>query len=548
MKEGEEGLRAYWRILLRWWWLFILGVVGAAVAAFFVSKAMTPIYEASTKVLVQGGQAPGLPTVGEIQASRQLAQSYGDLIRTRPVMGWVVETLALPYGPEALSAKISVTSPRSLIEIKVSDPDPQMAAEIANATTRAFINDFRDRQFTQIAQFQASLAQYEISQDPSIIAAQAATMGALSIVEEAVAPSAPSSPRTGLNVILAAVLGLMMSGLVVFVLEYLDDSIESPEELRRIADLEPVGSVSDGLTFLGSVVRHRYKSGAFPIIISTRDGSTPLAESYKYVALSLSFSSSRPDNPMTMLITSALPSEGKTTTATNLAITLARKGKSVVLVDADLRKPALHTIFALENRKGLTNVLLGDADVDEVLSPTPIEALRVVSSGPRPPDPTLALGSPRMREMLAEFATRAEIVIVDCSPVLAVADSIALASLVDGVILVVDAQRGRRRAIQHAVESLQQTNTQLLGTVLNRVHVQGRGAYYHYYGHDSEVDSKPRGRHADWFEFLPRLFRRGKGSQEGGGSDKRHRPATSPGVLAKVFRWRTGRRKDVGVG
>ena len=344
MEENGLNLRAYGSILSKWWWVLTLGVVGAAVAGYLVSYTITPIYDSSAKILVQGGQTPGVPTAGDVQTSERLARSYSDLIENRPVLEKIVELLALPYGPDALSGKISVSSPRSLIIIKASDPDPLLAADIANVTARTFIDDFRDRQFTQIAQLQASLGQYGITEDSSLVSAQAATLSTLSIVEGAIASASPSSPRTRLNVLLAAMMGLMVAGLVIFVVEYVDDSIKSAEDLERITGLTSLGSVAGGLTTLGSVSRHRVKDGFFPTILPEGHGQDPLSESYKYVGLNLEFAAIETGKIGTILMTSALPGEGKSTTASNLAISLARSGKSVVLVDADLRKPALNRV------------------------------------------------------------------------------------------------------------------------------------------------------------------------------------------------------------
>lgn len=255
MQDPGMDIRAYWRIFRKWWWVLGLGVVGAVLIAFFLNGTLTPIYGAKAKILVQGRQTPRLPSVGETEASQQLARNYSDLIKTRPIQLLVVQQLSLPYGPGTLSGKISVSSPRSLIEIRVSDPDPELAAKISNTTARTFIDEFRSRQFLQIAQFQASLSQYGIVQDPSIIAAQASTMSTLSIVEEALAPSAPSSPRTRINMMIAAVLGLLAAGLVVVLLEYLDNSIKSSEELKAIT----------GMAVLSAVMRYQPRNGLGPL-------------------------------------------------------------------------------------------------------------------------------------------------------------------------------------------------------------------------------------------------------------------------------------------
>ena len=303
MEEEELDLRVYWRILLKGWWILVFSAVAAAGAALLVSQAMTPNYLATSTVLVQGGgQTPGIQ-FGDIQVSQELAKNYGDLIKTRPILERVIGAMSLPYGPDTLSDKISFRSPRSLIEITVRDPDPQLAARIANTVAQTFIDDFRDRQFTQIAQFQAALGQYGITPNPELIAAQAATLSTLSIVEEAVPPPSPSSPRTWLNVLVGTVLGLLGAGLVIFIREYRDDTIKSPDELTTLT----------GLSIFGTVVRYRTRDGPGQAALAGEHQHGPVSESYKFLRTNLELAAVGMQGLRALLVTSSSPAEGKTT-------------------------------------------------------------------------------------------------------------------------------------------------------------------------------------------------------------------------------------------
>ena len=500
----EIDLRVYWHILLKWWWLLLLAVTAGGVAAFLVTGTMTPLYQSTTKVLVQRGATPGTPSLSDIQASEQLAQNYGDLLKTRPILDLVIQDLSLPYGPGTLFSKIKVTSPRSLIEITVSDPDPQLAADIANTTAQTFINDFRDKQFLQIAQFQTSLGQYGITQDPAIIAAQATTMSTLLIAEPAIPSSAPYSPRTGRNIFLAAMLGLLGATVVVFILEYLDDRVKSPDELKTIT----------GLPTLGSVLRYQTRDGLAPVTLGDEHLHSSMAESYNFLRTNLQFAALGTQGLNALLVTSSSPEEGKTTTAANLAISISKDGKKVVLVDTDLRKPALHRIFDLQDHKGLTNVILGDTTLEEALAPTPVEGLRVIPSGPLPPDATHVLGSAKMKEVVEQIKSTADLVIFDSPPLLAVTDPMLLVSLVDGAILVVDAERARRDSVRRSTEILLQASPAFVGAVLNKVHGRGRGgSYYYYYQayNSSRNNGKDEGHNrVKRSGVLQSLFRKGK--------------------------------------
>lgn len=489
--EERQDLRNYWRVLSRWWWLLTLGLVSAAIAAFFVSQAITPSYVSTAKILVQGGQSPTAFSVGDIQAGRQLAETYGDLIKTRSVLERVTETLTLPYGVSRLNDKIKVGSIRSIIEVKVSDPNPQLAATIANTTAQSFIDDFFARQLTQIAKFQASFSQYGITENSNILASQAAMLTTLSIVEAATPPSAASSPRTRVNVVIAAILGLVIATMIVFVLERIDDSIRSADDLRMIKGLK--GSDMSVLSDLGWIGEQRVQSGTFPSILDDKDSRSALSESYKYLTLNVEFSYQDTDKSKSILVTSALPGEGKTTNVTNLAIAMARGGKSVVLVDADLRKPAIHLAFGLERKQGLTNLLTGTATMEEVLHETSVENLRVIPSGPLPPNPTLMLKSNTMREVVKTLVEKADYVFIDSPPVLGAADPLAIAASVDAVILVVDSKKARRTLVERTTQSLQQANEAVLGVLLNKVIEKREAYYYRYYGYQESInDSKDK--------------------------------------------------------
>ena len=316
MEDRGLDLKAYWHIFRRWWWIFAVGAVGMIIVAFFMTGKTVPIYEAEAKILVEGGQPVGgaVRSLADIQAAQELAKNYSDLVKTRPVLNQIIEELSLPYGPNTLAGKIGISTPRSLIVIKVRDLDPQLSAEIANATARSFIDQFHNRQLTNIALFQAALGQFNISQDPSIIAAQAATMRTFDIVEEALPSSSRSNPPSNRRFYIAAVLGLLAAGIVVFLIEYLDTQIKSPEELTAVT----------GMMVLGTVVRQQSNNGLGPISLHDESRRSALAESYKFLQTNLEFAAMDTQGVRTLLITSSSPEEGKTTTAANLAISLAR--------------------------------------------------------------------------------------------------------------------------------------------------------------------------------------------------------------------------------
>ena len=258
---------------------------------------------------------------------------------------------------------------------------------------------------------------------------------------------------------------------MVFLLEHFDNRIKSPDELTAIT----------GMPILGSVMRYQADNGMGPISSPTESRYGALSESYKFLQTNLEFAAMDTSGVKTLLVTSSSPEEGKTTTAANLAISVAREGKSVILVDTDLRKPALHRIFDLRDRKGLTNLLMNNATQEEVLAQSGTENLEIIPSGPIPPEATQVLRSPKMKEVIEQLESRADLVILDSPPLLSVTDPMLLTPLVDGVLLVVDAHRTGRDTLKRGAETLHQAHPAVVGTVLNKITPRGGSYYYYYY-------------------------------------------------------------------
>jgi Mrp family chromosome partitioning ATPase len=280
----------------------------------------------------------------------------------------------------------------------------------------------------------------------------------------------------------------------VLLLEYMDDSIRSPAEVRTILNA-PV------LTAVGRITGEDYPDK----LIAEREPRSPLTEAYRALRTNLQFSAL--DTPLkTLVVTSAGPSEGKSLTSSNLAVVLAQAGLSVILVDADLRRPVIHKVFGLKNHTGLTTWLVNQPTelatavagrrsdgplasasmLDPYIQPTHINRLRVVSSGSLPPNPAEVLGSTRMRQFLDEVVKLADIVVLDSPPCVTVTDANVLSRWVDGVLLVLDQKNSSRQGLARARENLETVGARILGAVINRLDAKSSGgqyyaAYYSYY-------------------------------------------------------------------
>jgi len=224
-------------------------------------------------------------------------------------------------------------------------------------------------------------------------------------------------------------------------------------------------------------------------LIVHEQAKSPIAEAYRTLRTNIQFS--KTDGELkTIMFTSSGPGEGKSTTIANTAVALAQSGKQVILMDCDLRKPMLHKIFDKKNR-GLTNILVEDVTVDDFLQTTQVENLRILTSGPIPPNPSELLGSKKMQQLLDYLKTQADYLIIDVPPVIAVTDACVLASKVDGITLVVNSGTIRPEMAQKAKDLLIKANGHVLGVILNRVVIEEEDAYYYYYyGSDNKKIAK----------------------------------------------------------
>ncbi|MCU0724505.1 MAG: polysaccharide biosynthesis tyrosine autokinase [Planctomycetes bacterium] len=300
----------------------------------------------------------------------------------------------------------------------------------------------------------------------------------VTIVEEAVAAARPFKPDVRTNMLLAVVFGLLGGVALAFFLEYMDDTVKSKEELERITDIPLFGVIPNIATRHADTMKRD--------LYAHHEPKSTVSEAFRGIRTALSYSSQRQENRV-YLLTSAGPREGKTTTAINIATVMAYSGTKTVLVDADLRRPRIHQSFGVDNSRGLTNVIVGDMKVEEVVRPcglAGLEGLDLLTSGPIPPNPSELLGRERMVEILRELQRLYDRVLIDSPPLGAVTDAAVLGRIVDSVILVVHAGRTRRKLIERGLEQLAQINVDVSGIVLNNLRIGRRRyypGYYHYY-------------------------------------------------------------------
>lgn len=350
----------------------------------------------------------------------------------------------------------------------------------------------------------------------------------IKIVDRAEAPQFPAGPKKKKNMLLALVIGLFAGIGLAFLFEYLDNTVKTSEDVEKYAQLPVLGIVP---TFTVDGYRKGYGYGygqrrhAKGIILKTTDGKhqtedkggagaearesgaknqgtqvksielishrwpkSDYAESYRSIRTSLLLSTADP-NLKVIVITSALASEGKTATVSNLAVALAQAGKHVLILDADLRKPRQHRIFGIKNLNGLTNYLTANLELKALVKQTEIPLLYLINTGPVPPNPAELLGSDKMAGLIEYLKPHFHYILIDTPPMLAVSDALVLGPKLDGVVLIVQGEKTSREAMKRAKEKLDLLKIKSLGVVINNLNLQRhdyyyKRYYYHYYGEE----------------------------------------------------------------
>ncbi|MCX5838621.1 MAG: polysaccharide biosynthesis tyrosine autokinase [Deltaproteobacteria bacterium] len=324
--------------------------------------------------------------------------------------------------------------------------------------------------------------------------------GNIRVVDAAEIPKFPVSPKKTQNMLLGLIVGLALGIGLAFFLEYLDNTIKTPDDIKerlKIPYLGPVPVLAMAAPDNpggkpGNPGTREQKPEEDLIIISSPKSTA--SESYRGLRTSILFSAADAP-PRTILVTSAAPAEGKTITSANIAVAMAQAGNKILLIDCDLRRPRMHRVFNVPRDRGLSNILAGTCGIDEAILLTTIPGVDIIPSGPVPPNPSEMLGSQSMFKIIEALRGRYDRIIIDSPPITAVTDSVIISRWVDGVLLVIRAGETHREIIKNGIGLLQSANAHILGAILNGVDM-GRDSYYYYqyyyyyYGEDGEKRKK----------------------------------------------------------
>lgn len=483
----------------------------AAAAATEWTLLQSPIYTAQAKVLVLPAHDPSLPTT--VITPSQLAAvmtTEAELVRSQAVAARATAAMGSEASPDTVvrGLRVSSLTDSNIMLVGYSSRDPVTAARAADAFALAYI-DVRTE--SRVAGVQRALAPVEselaatkqgISSlddriranpgvDPVLQSERALLRDKLPVLEAKVlelttaasgneagelvsparTPTSPSSPNVPFNLAAGLLGGLALGSLVALLLDALDKRVRSREELERRV----------GAPVLAAIPKVEYwLRFARPLTVTRMDPRGPASEAYGMLAANIRYGGS-PTPPRVITVTSALPGEGKSATAANLAVLLAQAGDGVAVVSGDLRRPRIHEFFDLDNDKGLTDAIAGSMPLSNVIGQTTVPNLSLIPAGFPPETPAAFLARLKASNILGELRGLFDIVIIDAPPVLPVADAAVLASLSDGVLFVYDPAISNRAAVTESRDRLRGTDAEIIGAVLNNVDPGGRDGYLEAY-------------------------------------------------------------------
>jgi tyrosine-protein kinase Etk/Wzc len=324
---------------------------------------------------------------------------------------------------------------------------------------------------------------------------EAGKLGNVRIIDNADIPQEPVGPRRKLNILFGAILGLALGVGIVLLMEYMDTSLKTIHDIEHFLNLPVLGlipAIDQDEIENGSAYNSNAASSIAKRLISHHLPKSPISETYRILRTNLQFL--KPDQPLkVILVTSSGPSEGKTTTASNLAITMAQVGTKTLIVDGDLRRPMVSGVFGIPQEPGLTEMLIKGGDLQKAMIASEVENLYILPAGTIPPNPSELLGSHKMKKLILEMRQCCELVIIDCPPVITVTDAAVLAAEADAVLLVIHSGKTDREAAKRAKSLLNNVNAAIAGTVLNNITSDMLAGYSYYYHYEYEDGRRKKG-------------------------------------------------------
>jgi polysaccharide biosynthesis transport protein len=533
-------LKTFFYPLMRWWWLLLLASLLAAATSFWTVRQQPEQYQSKTTLMIGQAIQNLNPSGPQLTIGGQLATAYADIARREPVRQAAMAALGMNWLPSYNARPLPNTQ---LLEITVIDTDPAraqvVAAELANQLIRlspggpqegerdrrAFIEQqldkleeqisateeeilakqealgelFSAREIadteTEIAGLQTKLRTLQSTYAGLLAGTTEDAVNILSVIEPASFPTRPIGPGKEITILTATAIAFALASGAAYLLEYLDDSIKTPQQVSRQFGLPVVGTIA------------RFENHGESSLIMSHAPRSPEAEGFRGLRTAIQFVLDS-DNAKSILLTSPHQTEGKSLIAANLALAMAQAGQRTLLIDADLHRPTQHKLFAVDNTHGLSTVLcqrelLEQVEPEELPLPefltndfitgnTGEKKLSVMTSGPIQPNATELLGRGAVRKLLNLVAKEYDIVIVDTPPVLALSDAATLSSQVDFVFVLARAERTRRADLRNALDHLEGVGANVGGIIINELSPRSEHYYYSYHRY-SDYGRQDRG-------------------------------------------------------
>ena len=462
-------LSRYLNPIIKWWWLIVGSMLIAAVSSFLIVRNQPNVYQAHSTLMIGNFIENPNPNSNEYYVAQQLAASYADIANRDLIQSETIKALNLSVMPANFTRAIPNTS---LIEISVNDTDPKRAQVVANelanqlikhsptgtkpedVARQAFINEQLDKLQIQIndtqneiEKLQQQLGELSGAQEISnlqtqitaqqqkfsslqsnyaslLVTSQKGATNSLTVIEQAGLPTSPISPNRILITGLAAGMGLVISSLAVYGIDFLDDTIKTDEEISAILDAPVLGHIGE------------IDASKSQLIFIKEEPRSPISDAFRLLRTNIEFILEQNEYKVIM-VSSPEASDGKSIISINLATSMAQSdGKNVLLIDSDLRRPTLHKFIGLPNEVGLSDICLGKTKVTDAIKPGENGDVNFIPAGTPPPSPVELISTYTMNRTLNELRSLADIVILDCPPIF-LADTIILSKKVDGIVIVV---------------------------------------------------------------------------------------------------------------
>lgn len=527
----EINLQDYLRIIQRRRWVIFGFFIATVFIVTIITFLMTPVYRATSTVLIDE-ETPDVLSVRDDLALgssgyigyREYYQTQLEIIKSRVIAKEVFYALQLGNIPDFAKdidpiklflkkLKIEPSRNTRLIYIHFEDKDKEIAAAVVNKLASVYaarnliaisknenvnlikneylklqskyseMNKIYKDKHPQMIRLKQEIAQMEErmrkeQEDP--FKATGLKANNVRVIDEAEIPMYPVRPKKLLNILLSIVGGLLGGTMFALLIDHLDNTVKTADDVERLAKFPLLGYVPTIETKYSEIEKDRFVH-LMP--------KSAVSEGYRAIRTSILFSSPEEHMIRDILVTSAGPKEGKSTTVSNLAITMAHSGNTVLLVDADMRKPRIHMIFNIKNDRGLSSFLTGQAGLEEVVKKTDIPNLSIVTCGHIPPNPSELLGTRRMKEFIEQAKTKFDRIFFDSPPLTIVTDSVVLSSIVGNTVVVINSKKTSKSALHHSKQLLTNTRANVLGVVLNNLVIERGDYYYSRYYHYSKDGS-----------------------------------------------------------